>query len=109
MLFFASRLGIQTAEHESLKDIDWKSVMPFGNRVIDRMLMISSLTFTMADTADAAVHAAIASCVSIAVSIKSVLDTQLLTDDGILTDESAGVVVDTEEFVNKLVLASASF
>ena len=50
---------------------------------------------------------AIASCVSIAVSIKSVLDTQLLTDDGLLTDESAGVVVNTEEFVNKLVLARA--
>ena len=49
----------------------------------------------------------IASCVSIAVSIKSVLDTQLLTDDGLLTDESAGVVVNTEEFVNKLVLARA--
>ncbi len=48
---------------------------------------------------------AIASCVSIAVSIKSVLDTQLLTDDGLLTDESAGVVVNTEKFVNKLVLA----
>ena len=44
----------------------------------------------------------IASCVSIAVSIKSVLDTQLLTDDGLLTDESAGVVINTEEFVNKL-------
>ncbi len=62
VLFFASRLGIQTAEHKSLKDIDWKSVMPFGNRVIDRMLTISSMTFTIADTADAAVHAAIESC-----------------------------------------------
>ena len=62
VLFFVSRLGIQTAEHKSLKDIDWKSVMPFGNRVIDRMLTISSMTFTIADTADAAVHAAIESC-----------------------------------------------
>ena len=62
VLFFASRLGIQTAEHKRLKDIDWKSVMPFGNRVIDRMLMISGMTFTLADTADAAVHAAIESC-----------------------------------------------
>ena len=62
VLFFASRLGSQTAEHKSLKDMDWKSVMPFGNRVIDRMLMISSMTFTIADTADAAVHAAIESC-----------------------------------------------
>ena len=48
---------------------------------------------------------AIASCASIAVSIKSVLDTQMLTDDGLLTDESAGVVVNTEKFINKLVLA----
>lgn len=48
---------------------------------------------------------AIAACVSIAVSIKAVLDTQLLTDDGLLTDASAGIVVDTEAFVNKLVLA----
>ena len=47
----------------------------------------------------------IASCVSIAASIKSVLDTQLLTDDGLLTDASAGVVINTEEFVNKLVFA----
>ncbi len=47
---------------------------------------------------------AIASSVSIAVSIKSVLDTQLLTDDGLLTEESAEVAVNTEEFVNKLVL-----
>ncbi len=62
VLFFASRLGLQTAEHKSLNDIDWKNVMPFGNRVIDRMLMVSSMTFTMADTADAAVHAAIESC-----------------------------------------------
>ena len=46
----------------------------------------------------------IASCVSIAVSIKSVLDTQLLTDDGLLTDESSNTVVNTEEFINKLAL-----
>lgn len=45
----------------------------------------------------------IASCVSIAVSIKGVLDTQILTDDGLLTDESQNRVVDTEEFINKVV------
>ncbi len=61
VFFFASRLGMQVAEHKTLKDIDWKSTIPFGNRTIDRMLMISSMTFTMADTADAAVHAAIES------------------------------------------------
>ncbi len=48
---------------------------------------------------------AIASCAAVAVSIKSVLDTQLLTDEGLLTDESAGIVINTEEFVNKLVFA----
>lgn len=47
----------------------------------------------------------VASCVSIASSIKSVLDTQLLTDDGLLTDESAGVAVNTEKFVNRLVFS----
>ncbi len=61
VFFFASRLGMQVAEHKTLNDIDWKSTIPFGNRTIDRMLMISSMTFTMADTADAAIHAAIES------------------------------------------------
>ena len=62
ILFFASRLGHQWDEHGDIKDIDWKSVMPFGNPAIDRMMTIASMTFTMADTADAAVHAAIESC-----------------------------------------------
>ena len=44
----------------------------------------------------------IASCVSIAVSIKSVLDTQLLTDDGLLTDASGETVVSVEDFVKGL-------
>lgn len=42
-----------------LDQMNWKSLIPFHNRTIDRMLMISSMTFTIADTADAAVHAAI--------------------------------------------------
>ena len=41
--------------------IDWNKVKPWGNRTIERMLMISSMTFNVADTADAAVHAAIES------------------------------------------------
>ena len=45
-----------------LDRVNWKAVVPFRNRTVDRMLMISSMTFTMADTADAAVHAAIESC-----------------------------------------------
>lgn len=62
VLFFANRLSLQWNEHSDIKNIDWESVMPFGNPAIDRMMTIASMTFTMADTADAAVHAAIESC-----------------------------------------------
>ncbi len=62
VLFFASCLGLQWNEHSNVHDIDWESVMPFGNPAIDRMMTIATMTFTMADTADAAVHAAIDSC-----------------------------------------------
>ena len=44
----------------------------------------------------------IASCVSVAVSIKSVLDTPLLTDDGLLTDESEGTATNIEGFLNNM-------
>ena len=43
-----------------------------------------------------------ASCASIAVTIKSVLDTPLLTDDGILTTASQGTVTDVEAFLSKM-------
>lgn len=55
-----SREDIQTLI--DLDKINWKLVIPFQNRTVDRMLMISSMTFSVADTADAAVHAAIESC-----------------------------------------------
>ncbi len=41
--------------------INWKTVIPFGSRTVDRMLTVSTMTFTVADTADAAVRAAIES------------------------------------------------
>ena len=44
-----------------LDKINWKAIIPFRNRTVDRMLTIASMTFTVADTADAAVHAAIES------------------------------------------------
>ena len=44
----------------------------------------------------------IASCASIAVTIKSVLDTPLLTDDGLLTDESELTVTETKEKLDLL-------
>ena len=55
-----SRNDIQ--DMSSLNHVNWKAVIPFHNRTVDCMLMISGMTFTLADTADAAVHAAIESC-----------------------------------------------
>lgn len=45
---------------------------------------------------------AIASCVSVAVAIKAVLDTPLLTDDGLLTAESEATAKKTETFAEGL-------
>ena len=41
----------------------------------------------------------IASCASVAVAIKTVLDTPMLTDDGILTEESEETASSTEDFL----------
>ena len=44
----------------------------------------------------------VASCASIAVTIKSVLDTQLLNDEGILTDSSQTIMETAEESIKKV-------
>ena len=44
----------------------------------------------------------IASCASVAVSVKSVLDTPLLTDDGLLTEESEGTASSIEGFLGNM-------
>lgn len=44
----------------------------------------------------------IASCASVAVSVKSVLDTPLLTDDGLLTDESEKSATNVEGFLQSM-------
>ena len=44
----------------------------------------------------------IASCASVAVSVKSVLDTPLLTDDGLLTDESESTASSIEGFLKNM-------
>jgi len=46
----------------------------------------------------------IASCASFAVSIKGVLDTPILTEDGTLTDESGEKAISTKEFIDHVVL-----
>ena len=45
---------------------------------------------------------AIASCASVAVSVKSVLDTPLLTDDGLLTEQSGETATSIEGFLNNM-------
>ena len=44
----------------------------------------------------------IASCAAFAVSIKTVLDTPLLTDDGLLTPESETTLENVEESIEKI-------
>ena len=58
--YFVSRLCTEIAD-KGFKGIDWANVIPFRNRTIRRMITVASMTFTVADTADAAVHAALAS------------------------------------------------
>lgn len=60
--YFASHLATELAEHgNDVAKVNWNNVIPFRNRTVDRMLAVASMTFTVADTADAAVHAAIES------------------------------------------------
>lgn len=61
MMFFLLHFEGEMID-KGIKGIDWSRVIPFGNRTIDRVMMIASMTFNVADTADAAVHAAIESC-----------------------------------------------
>lgn len=58
--FFITHLCCEVERH-GIKGIDWSNVIPFRNRTVERMLTVSSMTFTVADTADAAVHAALES------------------------------------------------
>ena len=48
-------------EKGGIKDVNWRYVFPFANRTIDRMLLVSTMTFNVFDTADAAIRAAIES------------------------------------------------
>ena len=59
--YFVRRFAIEFNEHNHIKEIEWDKVVPFKNRTVDRMLTVASITFTAADTADAAVHAALES------------------------------------------------
>lgn len=65
--FFLLRQLSKELSREAIQDwsdidkINWKAIIPFHDRTVDRMLTIASMTFTVADTGDAALHAAIES------------------------------------------------
>lgn len=61
--YFVRRLLIELGAYKSFKEVDWgrvnwRSVVPFNNRTITRMITIASGTFTAIDMADAAIRAA---------------------------------------------------
>lgn len=56
--FFAGRLLQEMKTVEGPDDVRWENVLPFGNRDIDRMMTIASVTLSTADMVDAAGHAA---------------------------------------------------
>ena len=59
--YFITRLAEQYKSKDNDNSIDWNKVIPFNNRTIDRMLIVANMTFTVADTTDAAMHAALES------------------------------------------------
>jgi len=59
--YFLVHLAGEVSRNRGLHGIKWNQVIPFGNRTVDRMLTVASMTFTVADTADAAVRAALES------------------------------------------------
>ncbi len=61
MGFFVSRLARAFSARTPLKEVRWAEAIPVGNRTVDRMMTVASMTFTLADTADAAVHASLES------------------------------------------------
>lgn len=44
-----------------MEKIDWGKIKPAGNRTVDRMITIATMTFNVVDTADAAIRAAVES------------------------------------------------
>ena len=59
--FFLAHLAEEISIHNGIKGVNWSRVIPFNNRTVDRMITVSAMTFTIADTIDASVHAAIES------------------------------------------------
>ncbi len=125
--YFLSHLIAESVNKESLKDINWNNVIPFNNRTVDRMLAVSSMTFNLADTVDASMHAAIESggnwvlfsgkfvsrynyvnagrtAVAIVKEISNeAIETQLIHEKMILSEAKASIYINKlQEFKTKL-------
>ena len=55
------RFGMELRDHpvtefKDLKQLNWKEIIPIGNRTVERMMTIASGTFTAVDIADAAIR-----------------------------------------------------
>lgn len=59
--YFIRQLYKQFNEKKNFREIEWKTVLPFNNRTIARMVTIATGTFTIMDMADAGIRAAIKS------------------------------------------------
>lgn len=55
--YFARHLYSEIKEKQDIDIIEWKKVIPFGNRTIVRMMTISTGTMEVVDMADAAIRA----------------------------------------------------
>lgn len=56
-IYFVRHLYLEIREKQSVELIDWKKIIPVGNRTIARMMTISSGTMEVIDMADAAIRA----------------------------------------------------
>ena len=57
-VYMLRHLAQEVTKHQGFEGINWRQIIPFANRTVDRMLFVSSLTFTVADFTDAAARAA---------------------------------------------------
>ncbi len=57
--YFVSRLISELKSGKSIAAVDWAKTLPFKNRTIERMITVSTATFVIFDSVDAAVEGAI--------------------------------------------------
>lgn len=58
---FVSQLVKELKNAGDFRGVNWFRVVPFGSRTAERMVTVASMTFTLADTSDAAFRAALES------------------------------------------------